>query len=483
LKNKPNIIILYADDLGFGDLGCYGAKDLPTPNIDSLAENGIKFNQAYATAATCTPSRYSLLTGEYPWRNPRASILRGDAAQLIEPNDYCLPKLLKKANYKTGIVGKWHLGLGNGSINWNDEIEGTPNDVGFDYSHILAATNDRTPCVYIHNRHVENLDHNDPLEVTYERDKAFPEIPTPKTHPELCEIKGHHGCIVNGIPRLGYMRGGKSATWDDKTMSDVFLSKALQFVKENQQDPFFLYYAFHQPHAPRIPSPRFAGASPMGPRGDVIIELDWCVGELIKELEVLGQKENTIIIFSSDNGPVLFDAYHDNSIELAGGHKPAGPLRGGKYSSYDGGTHVPFILSYPAMVDASESNAIVSQMDLYATFSELLNIPLSDNEAVDSFPLINAFFGKSQEGREDIALQGSMKNNIYRHKNTIYIPKKEGDTHHYSGIELGNSKQPQLYDISVDIGQQKDIAIENDELLKTCKNKLNHLLASKKTRI
>ena len=208
--------------------------------------------------------------------------------------------------------------------------------------------------MYINNRNVENLDPNDPLEVTYERAEAWPEVPTPRTHPELCKIKGHGGGIVNGIPRLGYMRGGKSAIWDDETMCDVFLEKALEFIETHKEDPFFLYYAFHEPHAPRIPHPRFAGSTDMGPRGDVIIELDWLVGQVLDKLEELGLRDDTLVIFSSDNGPVLFDAYEDNSIELAGDHKPAGPLRGGKYSSYDGGTRVPFILSYPREVETGD---------------------------------------------------------------------------------------------------------------------------------
>ncbi len=140
---QPNIIIIYADDLGFGDVGAYGATAIKTPNIDKLAQQGIKFTNAYATAATCTPSRYSLLTGIYPWRKKRARVLQGDAPMLIGTDSSSLPAQLQKQGYVTGIVGKWHLGLGNGKIDWNSTISPSPNDVGFDYSYIMAATNDR----------------------------------------------------------------------------------------------------------------------------------------------------------------------------------------------------------------------------------------------------------------------------------------------------------------------------------------------------
>lgn len=482
-QKKPNIVILYADDLGYGDVSCYGATRISTPNIDRLASDGLLFWQGYATAATCTPSRYSLLTGSYPWRNPRASILRGDAAQIIPDGAPTLPEMFRSAGYKTGIVGKWHLGLGNGNIDWNSpEMKGTPNDVGFDYSYILAGTNDRTPCVYIDNRKVDNLDPEDPLEVTYEKEKAFPDVPTSKTHPELLKIKGHTGCIVNGIPRLGYMRGGNSAVWDDETMCDVFLDKTMDFLDENRENPFFLYYAFHEPHAPRIPAKRFAGKSDMGPRGDVIIELDWCVGQVLDKLEELGIRENSIVIFSSDNGPVLFDAYEDNSIELAGDHKPAGPLRGGKYSSFDGGTRVPFIVSWPGTVQPGESDAMVCQMDFQASFASMLNRELSDDEALDSIDVLDALLGRSEHGRDELILQGCGKNTIVRHKNWTYIPPKEGPEKHYSGIDLGNSLEPQLYDISLDIGQVRNVAQEKSDVVSEIAGKLQKTLASEKTR-
>lgn len=479
---------MYADDLGYGDVSCYqqdvaGTPRMHTPNIDRLAAEGLRFRQGYATASTCTPSRYSLLTGSYPWRNPRAAILRGTAAQIIPTGAPTLPAMFREAGYTTGIVGKWHLGLGDGNIDWNsDEMQGTPNDVGFDFSYIMAATNDRAPCVYIDNRGVDNLDPDDPLAVTYDRRAAFPEVPTQRSHPELATIRGHGGGIINGIPRLGYMRGGKRAIWDDETMCDVFLDKALGFIDQHQSGPFFLYHAFHEPHAPRIPSPRFAGQSPMGPRGDVIIELDWCVGQMLDKLDELGLRENTIVVFSSDNGPVLFDAYHDNAIELAGDYNPAGPLRGGKYSSYDGGTRVPFIVSWPGTVEPGESEALVCQVDFHASFAGMLGQSLLAEEAPDSFDVLDALLGVSPQGRDELVVEGHGKNTVMRQGRWAYIPSHEGPGKNDSGIELGNAPIPQLYDLSDDLGQLRNVAQERREIVAELDERLKTIRAGQRTR-
>ena len=204
-KLNPNIIIIYADDLGYGELGSYGATELKTPNLDKLANGGMRFTNGYSSSATCTPSRYALLTGTYPWRNKGAKILPGTASLIIDTSQTTIPKMLKKKGYHTGIIGKWHLGLGNGNVDWNSNISPGPNEVGFDYSNILAATQDRVPTVYIENGYVVNLDPSDPIEVSY--DKNFDGEPTGLNNPELLKMKWHHGhnnSIVNGIPRIGF---------------------------------------------------------------------------------------------------------------------------------------------------------------------------------------------------------------------------------------------------------------------------------------
>lgn len=221
----PNIVIIYADDLGYGDVGAYGSTELKTPNIDKLANGGLKFNSGYAASATCSPSRYALLTGVYPWRNEKAKILSGTAPLLIDTQQMTIPKMLKAKGYHTGIVGKWHLGLGDGHVDWNKQIAPGPNEVGFDYSYIMAATQDRVPTVYIENGLVSGLDPNDPIEVNYKEN--FPGEPTGKENPELLTMKwehGHDNSIVNGISRIGFMKGGSSAKWVDEHMADTFSS-------------------------------------------------------------------------------------------------------------------------------------------------------------------------------------------------------------------------------------------------------------------
>lgn len=477
---------MYADDLGFGDIGCYGATSIPTPNLDRLAADGIRFHQGYATAATCTPSRYSLLTGSYPWRNPCAAILAGNAPIIIEPGTSTLPGMLRQAGYKTGIVGKWHLGLGRNDLDWNREISAGPGDAGFDYSFIMAATNDRVPCVYIEDRKVVGLDPGDPIEVTYDWNKAFSSQPTGRRNPELLKMKyshGHDASIVNGVSRIGHMRGGKTALWDDETMAEVFLEKAVGFVTENKARPFFLYYAFHQPHVPRLPGPRFKGTTAHGARGDVIVEMDWCVGEILNALERQGIKENTVVVFSSDNGPVLDDGYDDGAEELKGLHKAAGPLRGGKYSMFDGGTRVPFIVSWPGHVKPGESDALVSHVDFHASFAAMMGQSLKKDEAPDSMDIHDTLLGESGSGRDELVVEGLQAKTVLRQNEWVFIPPHDGPVVNVNtNTELGNSPEAQLYNLCLDIGQIKNVAAEHGDIVDRMSVRLEEILARKQTR-
>ncbi len=460
---QPNIVIIYADDLGYGDVGAYGATEMKTPNIDKLANGGVQFTNGYASSATCSPSRYALLTGMYPWRNKNAKILAGTAPLLIDTNQMTIPKMLKDKGYHTGIVGKWHLGLGDGNVDWNQKISPGPNEVGFDYSFIMAATQDRVPTVYIEDGRVSGLDPNDPIEVSYK--KNFPGEPTGKANPEMLKMKWHHGhnsSIVNGIPRIGFMKGGESAKWVDENMADTFLIRAQKYITEHKNEPFFLYYALQQPHVPRTPHPRFVGISGMGPRGDVIIEADWCIGELMNTLESEGLLENTLIILSSDNGPVLNDGYYDDAVEKLGTHTPSGLLRGGKYSLFEAGTRVPFISFWKGNIKPATSEVIVSQIDLLSSLASLVG---SEVRTRDSENYLDAFFGKSKTGRDELILEATTRTAL-RKGDWVLIPPYKGQALNKSvNIELGNSKDYQLYNLKEDIGQQINLAESNKEKL------------------
>ncbi|MGC6430548.1 MAG: sulfatase family protein [Jejuia sp.] len=460
---KPNIVVIYLDDLGYGDLSSYGATELQTPNIDALANGGVKFTNGYASSATCTPSRYALLTGVYPWRNKNAKILPGTAPLLISTEQQTLPKMLKAQGYQTAIVGKWHLGLGSGNVNWNEHVSPGPNEVGFDESYILAATQDRVPTVYIENGNVANLDLNDPIEVSYK--KNFEGEPTGKDNPELTTMKWHHGhnnSIVNGIPRIGYMKGGESAKWSDIDMADNFLKRAQDYVMAHKEKPFFLYYALQQPHVPRTPHPRFVGKSGMGPRGDVILEADWCIGEFVKTLKDEGILENTLIVFSSDNGPVLNDGYFDDAVEKLGDHDPKGGLRGGKYSLFEAGTRVPFITYWEGKIEPKVSDALVCQMDLLASIASLVG---TEETSTDSKDVLDALLGISEKGRENLVIEAGARTAL-RHGDWAFIPPYKGKALNTQvNIELGNSEEPLLYNLNDDLGQQTNLVDSNPEKL------------------
>ena len=458
-NDLPNIVIIYMDDLGYGDVGAYGATELKTPNIDNLAKGGVQFSKGYSSSATCSPSRYALLTGEYPWRNKNAKILPGTAPLIIDTAQITIPKMLKEKGYFTGIVGKWHLGLGAGNVDWNKKISPGPNEVGFDYSYIMAATQDRVPTVYIKNGNVVGVEQDDPIEVNYR--KNFEGEPTGKKNPELLKMKWHHGhnsSIVNGIPRIGYMKGGEKAKWVDEDMADTFLNKAKQYVRENKEKPFFLYYALQQPHVPRTPHERFVGSSGMGPRGDVIVEADWCVGEFMKTLEDEGLLDNTLIIFSSDNGPVLNDGYYDDAVEKIGNHTPSGELRGGKYSLFEAGTRVPFITYWKGKIKPLKSDAMVSQLDLFSSLAAIVN---SEKRTPDSQELSDVLMGKSTEGLETLILEATSRTALRKGDWALIPPYKGVPINKNVNIELGNSKEYQLYNLKEDIGQQTNLAKEN----------------------
>lgn len=457
---KPNIVVIYADDLGYGDASCYGATKIQTPHLDRVAREGRRFTQAHATSATCTPSRFALLTGVYPWRRTDTNILPGDARLLIQPGTATIPSLLGKAGYASAVVGKWHLGLGAADLDWNGEIKPGPLEIGFSTCFLIPATGDRVPCVYVQDHRVVGLDPADPIAVSY--GQPIGQDPTGKTHPELLKYKyshGHDQTIVNGISRIGYMTGGKSARWIDEDMADVLTREAVGFIARHRRQPFFLYFATHDIHVPRMPHARFAGKSGLGRRGDAILQFDWCVGEVLAALDRHGLAENTLVLISSDNGPVVNDGYLDGAVEHLDGHKPAGALRGGKYSVFEAGTRVPFVLRWPARVAPGVSHALVSQLDLLATFAALAGQPVPPGAARDSRDASAALVGGDPKGSAYViehAVNGRLGLRTARWK---YIEPGPGQPKNFnSNIELGNNATAQLYDLETDPGETKNVA-------------------------
>ena len=477
--SRPNVVFIYADDIGFGDIACNGSKTIKTPNIDALAAQGVRFTNMHSSAATCTPSRYALLTGEYAWRREGTGIAAGNAGSIIRPERFTLADLFKNAGYQTGVVGKWHLGLGDktGTQNWNGHITPGPSDIGFDYSYIMAATGDRVPCVFVENEYVCNLDSKDPISVSYE--KNFEGEPTGKLNPELLKMHPSHGhdmSIVNGISRIGYMKGGKSALWKDEEIANVLTGKALQFIEKSKDKPFFLYFATQDAHVPRVPNPRFVGASGMGARGDAIVEFDWSVGEVMKTLKKLGLDKNTIIILTSDNGPVVDDGYKDRAVELLGNHKPAGEFRGGKYSSFEGGTRVPGMLSWPGQVKPGISDELLCQVDMMATFADLLNVKIPLQAAPDSENHLAAWLNKGGKGREYLVLQNVHNNLSIENGMWKYIAPGKGPAYgKETNTEYGNLDQDQLYNLATDKSEKVNVAAQNPKIVDQLRSKLNQV--------
>ena len=460
-SQTPNIVFILADDLGYGDLGCYGAIGVETPNVDALASQGVRCTDAHAVASTSTPSRYALLTGQYPWRKAGTDVAAGNAKMIISPDQFTIADMLKSQGYTTAAVGKWHLGLGSetGKQDWNGKLDEDLSDIGFDYHYIMAATSDRVPCVFIEDGKVVNHDPDHPIEVSYKAN--FVGEPTGRDNPELVynlrSSHGHDMSIVNGIGRIGYMKGGGRALWKDETIADSLTAHAVKFIEENADKPFFLYFATNDVHVPRFPAERFRGASTMGLRGDAIAQFDWSVGEILKTLERLGIEKNTIVVLTSDNGPVLDDGYQDQAEELVGDHRPSGPWRGGKYSAYEGGTMVPMIIRWPGHVEAgSEEGRIISQIDGFRTLADLLGAEIPSDAAPDSRNYKDAEYVMEMSNDHTLSV---------RDKEWKYISPSNGPEMIQWGpkIETGYRPYDQLFSRQTDPGETVNVAAKNPE--------------------
>ena len=391
-----------------------------------------------------------------------------------------MPKLFKQAGYTTGVVGKWHLGIGKKGTqtDWNGAVKPGPLEIGFDSSFLLPSTNDRVPCVYLDGHQVLNLDPADPLLVgksakEVDRPGSTP-YPDAKKDPEAMtyyrSTHGHNHSIINGIGRIGYMAGGKSALWDDETMADVFVAEAKKYIATNKGKPFFLYFASQDIHVPRAPHPRFQGKTELGYRGDAMVQFDWSTGEIMQALEEHGLTENTIVIFSSDNGPVYDDGYDDGTkVKKSGqeqdrGHDGSGIYRGGKYQIYEGGTRVPFIVRWPAKIKPGTSDAMVNQIDFIASFAALLDLELPADEARDSRNTLEALLGNDPTGLP-FMIEEALKTRALRVGPWKYIADQQ-------------ESRRRLYHLAKDPSEQKNVITEHPEKAATMASQLKKLMAA-----
>lgn len=470
----PNIVFILADDIGYGDLGCYGATKVKTPNLDRIAREGVKCTDAHSPAAVCTPTRYGFITGQYAWRSPKGDhILSGVAPLAVPTNMPTVASVMKDSGYTTGIVGKWHLGFGTeeNPVDYNKEIAPGPLDLGFDYAFVIPATGDRVPCVYVENRRVIGFDPNDPIRVSY--GAKVGDDPTGLEHPELLKIKAdksHSQTIVNGVSRIGYMSGGNAARWVDEDIADTITAKAVSFIDRSKDKPFFLFFSTHDIHEPMVPHPRFRGMSECGWRGDVIHQLDWSVGLVLDALDRNGLAENTLIVFSSDNGGAIKDTYDDGTNALHALQPPNGVLRGQKGDLYEGGHRVPFVARWPGRIAPNSiSSTTFALVDMVATFSAAAEKPLAANAGPDSFNVLPALTGdaKPEALRDHLVMQSNLSHTLAIRKGPwkliVHRPPKSPDNPSFL-----------LFNLENDPSELKDLSKRNPEML----NELNALLES-----
>jgi arylsulfatase A-like enzyme len=484
---QPNVVLIFADDLGYGDLGCYGATKLKTPNIDRLAAEGRRFTDAHSASAVCTPSRYALLTGEYPFRKDLSEPVFLRTGLVINPDRTTVADVMKKAGYATACIGKWHLGFGKKAPDWNGELKPGPLEVGFDYYFGVPVVNSHPPFVYVENHRVVGVVPDDPF--VYGK-KAETEV-----FPEKM-----------GITQIG---GAKAAhaLYRDEAVGTKLTETAVGWIKSHSEKPFFLYLATTNIHHPFTPAPRFQGTSGCGRYGDFVHELDWIVGEVMTTLEELGLAENTLVIFTSDNGGMINQGGQE---AVKQGHRLNGDLLGFKFDAWEGGHRVPFIARWPGKIGAgSVSDQLICNVDLLATLADLTGIPLAEADGPDSFNVLPALTGATEVPVRDHAVlaASSPQHLALREGNWVYIGAQGGGgfdgskvgEHALGGpaalrfagevnsdVENGRIKpdapKEQLYDLSADLSQAKNVVREHPEIAERMRARLSGIKDGKRTR-
>lgn len=492
-EDSPNVVLIFADDLGYGDLGCYGATKVQTPNIDRLAEEGRRFTDAHSVSAVCTPSRYALLTGQYPVRGKKGRGIWGPAPVtsplLVDTEKTTIADVFKESGYDTAAFGKWHLGFGRETNKWNEPLRPGPQDLGFDYYFGMPVVNSAPPYVYVENDRVVGSDPDDPLVYLGRNAKdATPITPIP---PEAANrSKNAFG-------------GAKKAheLFNDYHVGTTLAEKSVEWINKRTDKPFFLYLATTNIHHPFTPAKRFQGTSQCGLYGDFIHELDWIVGEVMSCLEDNGLSDNTLVIFTSDNGGMF---NFGGQAAFKAGHRQNGDLLGFKFGVWEGGHRVPMIVRWPGNVKAGTvSNQLVGNIDMLATFAALTGQKLDKAQQADSVNVLSAIVGESEKQIRDHLILAPHKGThlSVRKGKWMYIPArgsggfggKNPSDHTFAGppaasfvgsinsdIEDGRIRKDappeQLYDLASDVNQTRNVYKEHPEVVK----ELNSLLAGYK---
>ncbi|WP_405296607.1 arylsulfatase [Algibacter sp. Ld11] len=483
----PNIVLINADDLGYGDLSCYGATKLHTPNIDKLAKEGRMFTDAHAASAVCTPSRYALLTGEYPARHGNLSspiFLKNKL--VIDTQKETIASVLKKAGYATACVGKWHLGFGETEpVDWNKPLTPGPNELGFDYYYGVPVVNSHPPFVYVENHNVVGFAEDDPF--VYGQKAKTKEI-----------FEKMHLGAIGGAEKA-------HALYVDDQVGTHLKDKALSWMKSQKETPFFMYFAATNIHHPFTPAPQFIGTSDSGLYGDFVHELDWIVGEVMQTLEDMGVAENTLVIFTSDNGG-MFNATGQEAWK--DGHRLNGDLLGFKFDAWEGGHRIPFIAHWPNKIKASQvSNQLICNVDMLATFSGLTGQELEDGQGKDSKNMLAAITGQTDKQlRNELLLAAKRKSHLtLRRGKWLYIGAQGGggftsnkqSAHGFGGpaaitfageinsdIKNGKIKKDapigQLYNLEEDISQTHNLYNQYPKIVNEMQNSLNAYKSEKK---
>jgi len=479
VSGLPHIVLINADDLGYGDVGCYGARKVQTPNIDRLAREGRMFMDAHAASAVCTPSRYCLLTGQYAWRisNWKPIFLRDGL--IIDTRKMTVARLLKEHGYATACIGKWHLGFGEKSPDWNGELKPGPLEVGFDYYFGVPIVNSHPPFVYVENHRVVGLDPADPF--------VMKGTSPSKPYPEKFLNKG--------------ISGAKAAhdLYKDEEVATTLTQKAVEWIRGHREGRFFLYLATTNIHHPFTPHPRFKGTSGCGLYGDFIHELDWVVAQVLQTLDELNLAKDTLVVFTSDNGGMLNGG---GKKAWTAGHRLNGNLLGFKFGAWEGGHRVPFIVRWPGRVPVeTRSDQLISNIDILATLSAIVGYTLKDADAPDSFNVLPAWTGNPDKPIRDHLIQASVTSGhiALRTGRWVYITQ-QGSGGFGNGLkevaftgEVNSDVTPdgkirkdappaQLYDLQADLSEAKNVFREHPEVVNEMKSRLEKYKTDGRTR-